>query len=305
MPTLAKNDDRRLETGVWDISSSTPYVQPWWRGFGNNNMPSSGEQADGSISSGTFLSQGNGDGASKGNETNVAPQSGLDGANGQKELHPDNNSPMEIVGHSIMLTSYPYTDPQYRGGMSYGALGHPHLLGYHPGRMPLPLEMEEEPVFVNAKQYHGILRRRQIRAKAELEKKAVKFRKPYLHESRHQHAIRRARGSGGRFLNTKKLNNKEKNSTANERPKSDAIAPPQSGNSTGSASCDGTQGDGAYMVPNMHKELTLSTGNRNSYGLSLFHYKQLSRSEQGRGHFGQDNWFSMVEQSPQRASPSK
>ncbi|XP_021892429.1 nuclear transcription factor Y subunit A-10-like, partial [Carica papaya] len=102
-------------------------------------------------------------------------------------------------GQPMICAKYAYMDQCYGLFSAYA----PQISGRI--MLPLNLTTDDGPIYVNAKQYHGIIRRRQSRAKAVLENKATRSRKPYMHYSRHLHAMRRPRGCGGRFLNTKNL----------------------------------------------------------------------------------------------------
>ncbi|OMP02367.1 CCAAT-binding transcription factor, subunit B [Corchorus capsularis] len=139
-------------------------------------------------------------------ETDSAERMG-DGKNagdGQKpqtiislQSSPSDNRRYELP---MVCAKYPYRDQCYGVFSTYG----PQVSGRV--MLPLNLTTEDGPIYVNAKQYNGIIRRRQSRAKAVLENKVTKSRKPYMHYSRHLHAMRRPRGCGGRFLNTKPSN---------------------------------------------------------------------------------------------------
>lgn len=82
---------------------------------------------------------------------------------------------------------------------------------------PLEPAPEESPVYVNAKQFRRILVRRVARQRLEEALRLTsKGRKPYLHESRHNHAMRRPRGPGGRFLTADEVEARTKNNGSKE-----------------------------------------------------------------------------------------
>lgn len=100
--------------------------------------------------------------------------------------------------------------------------------------------VEESPLYVNAKQFHRILKRRAARQQLEEALRLTsKGRKPYLHESRHNHAMRRPRGPGGRFLTADEvaeIERKHAEGGGEEAETTVTPAPAKQNNSTGPSS---------------------------------------------------------------------
>jgi len=134
--------------------------------------------------------------------------------------------------------------PQSAPGIVYALTQNGNQIVVDPNNMTVqPVAMQQaahnqtktQPTYVNAKQYHRILKRREARRKLdefyvkkrkqcreERAKDGMKRnrpdgtespdadgneggRRPYIHESRHKHAMKRPRGPGGRFLTKDEL----------------------------------------------------------------------------------------------------
>ncbi|KAH6774177.1 hypothetical protein C2S53_009291 [Perilla frutescens var. hirtella] len=177
------------------------------------------------------------------------------------QVQMENNQSSDWVSYSMAAPYFGRITTAY----DPNAFVYPQMMGVAQARVVLPLDRAQGiPMFVNAKQYHAILRRRQTRAKLEAQNKVAKTRKPYLHESRHHHALRRARGSGGRFLNTKNLQQSKPGTQEPETQHSESSSWGTSTTSGSEVSCI-FNNDNIFQQPDLRassSSLTMGTKSR-------------------------------------------
>ncbi|QGI76262.1 hypothetical protein CEK25_001168 [Fusarium fujikuroi] len=127
-------------------------------------------------------------------DPNIPQSSPRMGANAKKDgrQSPRMNSMPQIPGRRMSQVTSPgvATAPMMshagaRPGVAPSQMPAPQMQHPQSPEMPAASGAEESPLYVNAKQFHR--------------------RKPYLHESRHNHAMRRPRGPGGRFLTAEEV----------------------------------------------------------------------------------------------------
>ncbi|XP_076956097.1 nuclear transcription factor Y subunit A-4-like [Bidens hawaiensis] len=194
---------------------------------------------------------------------------------------------------TMVCGRYPYEDQYYGLFSAYG----PQIKG----RIMLPLNLgsDDGPLFVNAKQYHRIIRRRRSRAKVEMANKVSKSRKPYLHLSRHLHAMRRPRGNGGRFLNSKNIRNckdenidSKKDGNSPESPKFTILLSGHNMNSPQQSNNDGS------CLPQPEVTSMFSIGDLKHFPIRILSMVSLSNMMSGNtiGHgFGMHgNWVEVA-----------